>query len=72
MYGTGVGRATAIAFSKAGWSIALFARRSDQLKETQALCDNPSNILPVEGDVSNEQDVLKVFRLTVEKFGNSQ
>lgn len=72
MYGTGVGRATAIAFSKAGWSIALFARRLDQLKETQALCDNPSNILPVEGDVSNEEDVLKVFRLTVEKFGNSQ
>ncbi|KAI0754616.1 short-chain dehydrogenase/reductase SDR [Daedaleopsis nitida] len=66
---SGVGRATALAFSKAGWSIALLARRSDKLQETQDLCEDSSNVLIIEGDVSKEEDVLMLFRKTIERFG---
>ncbi|RPD56151.1 short-chain dehydrogenase/reductase SDR [Lentinus tigrinus ALCF2SS1-7] len=66
---SGIGRATAVALSKAGWSLGLFARRADKLQETKDLCENPSKILLVPGDVSKEEDVQKVFRLTVAQFG---
>ncbi len=65
----GIGRATAISLSKAGWAIALLARRADKLQETKDLCDNPSKVLLVVGDVSKEEDVLKLFSQTVDKFG---
>ncbi|KAI0718225.1 short-chain dehydrogenase/reductase SDR [Cerioporus squamosus] len=66
---SGIGRATALALSKAGWTLTLFARRADQLQETRKLCSDPSKVLLVEGDVSKEDDVLKLFRLTMENFG---
>ncbi|KAI0718226.1 short-chain dehydrogenase/reductase SDR [Cerioporus squamosus] len=66
---SGIGRATAVSLSKAGWTLALLARRADKLQETQDLCDNQAKILLVAGDVTKEEDVLKLFRLTVEKFG---
>ena len=66
---TGIGRATAVALSKAGWALGLFARRADKLQETQNLCEHPSKVLLVIGDVVKEEDVQKLFRLTVEKFG---
>ena len=65
----GVGRATALAFSRAKWSLALFARRAEMLKETQALCEDPSNVHLVEGDVSKEADVVQLFRSTIDRFG---
>ncbi|TFK85614.1 short-chain dehydrogenase/reductase SDR [Polyporus arcularius HHB13444] len=66
---SGIGRATSLALSKAGWTLALFARRANQLQETRELCSDPSKVLLVDGDVSNEDDVLKLFRLTIETFG---
>ncbi|KAI0683071.1 short-chain dehydrogenase/reductase SDR [Earliella scabrosa] len=66
---SGVGRATALAFSRAKWSLALFARRAEMLKETQALCEDPSNVHLVEGDVSKEADVVQLFRSTIDRFG---
>ena len=66
---TGIGRDTAIALSKAGWSIVLFARRLDQLRETRDLCDDPSRCLYFEGDVTSESSVQELFRFTLSKLG---
>ena len=33
------------------------------------MCSDPLKVLVAEGDVSKEDDVLRMFRLTIEKFG---
>ncbi|KAL7279750.1 hypothetical protein ACG7TL_006157 [Trametes sanguinea] len=66
---SGVGRATAIALAGAGWTLALFARRADSLEETRLLCADPTRVLVVEGDVSNEDDVKRLFQSTISSFG---
>ena len=67
----GIGKATAIAFAEAGWSLSLIARRVDKLQETKQLCKDPAKVLLLEGDISNEDDVLRLFRGTIERFGTS-
>ncbi|KAI9060858.1 short-chain dehydrogenase/reductase SDR [Trametes sanguinea] len=69
---SGVGRATAIALAGAGWTLALFARRAELLEETKRLCTDPSKVLLVEGDVSNEDDVKRLFQSTISSFGNAE
>ncbi|CAL1713513.1 unnamed protein product [Somion occarium] len=66
---SGIGRATAIALSQAGWSIVLFARRMDQLRETRDLCADPSRSLCFEGDVTDEKSVQELFRFTINNLG---
>jgi len=66
---SGIGRHSAIALSKAGWSVVLFARRLENLVETQNLCADPSQVLAIQGDVSNEASVAKLFADTVARFG---
>ncbi|KAI0682805.1 short-chain dehydrogenase/reductase SDR [Cytidiella melzeri] len=65
----GIGRATAVTLASAGWSVVLFARRAEQLEETKALCPDPSKCLLVQGDVTNEAEVIKLFASAVEQFG---
>lgn len=65
----GIGRATAVALSKAGWSLALFARRLDKLNDTRDMCADHSKTLVIEGSVSDEGDVLRLFETTVNHFG---
>ena len=66
---SGIGRATAIALAEAGWSISLLARRADKLQETKQLCREPSKVLLFEGDVTKEDDVSRLFRDTLDRFG---
>jgi len=66
---SGIGRASAIALSKAGWSVVLFARRLSDLNETKSLCANPEKCLVVEGDVTSEDDVVRLFEEAVSQFG---
>jgi len=66
---SGIGRASAIALSKAGWSVVLFARRLEHLEETKAMCANAEECLVAQGDVTSEEDVARVFRDTVSRFG---
>jgi NAD(P)-dependent dehydrogenase (short-subunit alcohol dehydrogenase family) len=68
-YLVGIGRATAIALSEAGWALVLFARRMEQLRETQAKCSHPDKVLLVHGDVTDEQTVVNLFKSAVERFG---
>lgn len=64
---SGIGRACAIALSKAGWSLALSGRRAEQLDETKQLCAGDAITVP--GDVSDDANVAELFRKTVEAFG---
>ncbi|KAI0629839.1 short-chain dehydrogenase/reductase SDR [Trametes polyzona] len=66
---SGVGRASAIALARAGWAVALFARRAEQLEETKTLCVDPSKVLLVGGDVTREEDVKRLFQSTIDAFG---
>ena len=66
---SGIGRETAIALARAGWTVVLFARRASQLKETQVACPDPDAVMVVEGDVTKEDDIVRLFNTTVERYG---
>ncbi|KAJ7638314.1 hypothetical protein FB45DRAFT_902499, partial [Roridomyces roridus] len=63
---TGIGRASAVALSKAGWNVVLTARRLEALEETASLCETT---LVLAGDITDEEFVKKLFQETVERFG---
>ena len=67
--GSGVGRATAIAFLNAGWGVALLGRRADALEETIAQTASNENALAIPTDVTDEAAVTAAFDATVAKFG---
>ena len=67
----GIGKASAVALAKAGWSVVLFARRVDKLKEAQEQCPDASKVLLVVGDVSSEKDVANLFQEAVKQFGKT-
>jgi NAD(P)-dependent dehydrogenase (short-subunit alcohol dehydrogenase family) len=56
--GSGIGRATALAFAKAGWEIALVGRRREALEETARLAGRGA-VLPA--DVTKPKEVERVF-----------
>ncbi len=66
--GSGIGRATAIAFSSAGYRVALAGRRLDALKGTAAACGS-AETLCLSGDISREADVVHIVDRTIETFG---
>ena len=69
MTSSGIGRATAIALAQVGWSVTIVARRADKLRETAELCGDAAKVYAFEGDVTNEDNVAALFRMTVERFG---
>ncbi len=62
----GIGRATAERFLRAGWNVALLARRREALEETQAQWPNA---LALPTDVTDEPAVARAFAATAEAFG---
>ena len=64
--GTGVGKATAIKLSDAGFSVILIGRRKEKLEETKTECNDQALVLPM--DVSNEVDVKKCFEMIKKNF----
>src|SRR5262245_7882210 len=56
--GSGIGRATAMAFAKAGWEIALVGRRREALEETAKLAGRGAVLA---GDVTKPAEVERVF-----------
>ena len=67
--GSGVGRATALALLKDGWSVALAGRRREAL---QAVADESSATARVHvqpTDVTDPASVKALFAATVERFG---
>ncbi|KAI0725249.1 short-chain dehydrogenase/reductase SDR [Fomitopsis betulina] len=66
---SGIGQKSAIALSKAGWSLTLFARRHEELLSTKAMCAHPDQVLVIKGDVTDENGVKHMFQKTVDYFG---
>ncbi|KAJ1307207.1 hypothetical protein OPQ81_001322 [Rhizoctonia solani] len=64
---SGIGKATSITLSKAGYRVVLVARREAELKLTAEEC--PSETLVAPGDVTDEVFAAKVFEEAVAKFG---
>jgi NAD(P)-dependent dehydrogenase (short-subunit alcohol dehydrogenase family) len=68
--GSGIGKAVAITFLKAGWSVALAGRRADALAETiQAAGAGAAHALAVSTDVGSPDSVRNLFAQTKAKFG---
>ena len=66
---SGIGRALAIAFGKAGCKIVVTGRDQSRLNEVAAELRNLNvDCLPVPGDVSREADVKQMIELTVNKY----
>lgn len=66
----GIGRATAVTLSVNGWRVVLSGRRLSALQETAKLCSGPPALVCA-GDVSNEEDVGKLFAATNAEFGET-
>ncbi len=68
--GTGIGRASAIALARAGFSVVLAGRRAAQLEETAAAASGAgTTALVVPTDVSDPAAVEALFAKTREAFG---
>ncbi|KAL0960868.1 hypothetical protein HGRIS_005883 [Hohenbuehelia grisea] len=65
----GIGRASAVALSNAGWNVVFAARRLEALQESVNLCADPDKCLIVPGDCTNEENVSQLFKKTIERFG---
>ena len=67
--GTGIGRSTALAFFKSGYSVVLAGRRSDLLKQTMNDAGHDASGLVVPTDVGEPDQVQALFAKTKEAFG---
>jgi hypothetical protein len=66
---TGIGRATAVELSHAGWTTILVARNRGGLTDTNLLCSTAVDVVPECGDVADEEFVLGVFTRCLDRFG---
>lgn len=66
----GIGAAIATAFARQGAKVVITSRTNSELEATaKAIHSQGSDVLPVQGNVSNSQDVQRVVRNTLDKFG---
>ena len=68
----GIGRASALALLKDGWSVAIGGRRAEALDETLALAgDDGARGLSVPGDLANPEGCTNLFAKTMEHYGQT-
>ncbi|NKB72403.1 MAG: SDR family NAD(P)-dependent oxidoreductase [Candidatus Latescibacteria bacterium] len=67
--GSGIGRHSALALVKAGYTVALAGRRRDALEETAALAGEPGNTLAVPTDVGDPASVDALFAAVKDRYG---
>ena len=68
--GSGIGRAVALAFLRAGWRVALAGRRADALQETVELAgEHAVRAMPLPADVTEPASVRAMFDAIVERCG---
>ena len=67
--GSGIGKASALALLKAGYSVALAGRRAELLEQAVAESGAGARALAVPTDVAKPADVTALFAKTKEKFG---
>ena len=66
--GSGIGRATALTFSKEGYAVSISGRTEESLLETISLAGENANIIAVKSDVGNPESVKELFSKTIKKF----
>jgi NADP-dependent 3-hydroxy acid dehydrogenase YdfG len=67
--GSGIGRATALAFVRDGWQVAFVGRRAQLLDEAVAACGDAKRAISVPTDVGDPQAVQALFARVKETFG---
>ena len=68
--GTGIGKSSALALLKDGWSVALAGRRAELLEKTrEQIGDEEKNAIVVRTDVGDPEAVRELFAKTKEAFG---
>ncbi len=68
--GSGIGRAAALALQAQGYSVVLAGRREEELGKTKAAgTSSGGEMLPIPTDISDPDDVRKLFEATMQKFG---
>ena len=68
--GSGIGRATALAFVEDGWRVAIAGRRQEPLDETIAAAESRKDrMLAVATDVADPKSVEALFARVTEAFG---
>jgi NAD(P)-dependent dehydrogenase (short-subunit alcohol dehydrogenase family) len=67
--GSGIGKATALAFLRDGFRVVLAGRHLDKLAAVQAEAGTNAVSITVRADVSNPAEVRALFDATDEKFG---
>ncbi len=66
----GIGRATAMEFSKHGAKVVIVDLREKELEETgEAIKKMNREVLPIKCDVSNNNEIQEAIRKTLENFG---
>lgn len=66
--GSGIGRASALALAKDGWTVVLVGRREEPLVETATLAGSAATFVQSR-DVSDPTDVAALFDAVVDKYG---
>ena len=66
--GSGIGRASALALAKAGYSVVVAGRRKDELEKTVAMAGG-ATVVAAPTDVSDEASVAALFKLVKDRFG---
>jgi NAD(P)-dependent dehydrogenase (short-subunit alcohol dehydrogenase family) len=66
--GSGIGRATALTFSKEGYAVSISGRTEESLMETINLAGENANIMAVKSDVGNPDSVKELFSETIKKY----
>ena len=68
--GSGVGRASALALLREGWSVVLTGRRMERLEETQQMAgDDGERALSVVSDVSDAESISTLFQRVRAEYG---
>ena len=68
--GTGIGKSSALALLKDGWSVALAGRRAELLEKTrEQVGEEEKNAIVVRTDVGDPEAVKELFAKTKEAFG---
>lgn len=67
----GLGKACALGLAREGAKVVICARNKDELEKAKTEIENATNndVLSIQADVTNYDDVKKLVKSTVEKFG---